>query len=121
MRSALPTAAIDLPISIPSGLQVPHRSAHSASKRLLDIVGSCLGLAVLALLFIPIAIAIWLDSPGPILYSQQRYGLMGRPFRIYKFRSMVENADELKSQISNEAKGLFFKNEGDPRITRVGK
>jgi lipopolysaccharide/colanic/teichoic acid biosynthesis glycosyltransferase len=46
---------------------------------------------------------------------------MGRPFRIYKFRSMVENADLLKSQIENEAKGLIFKNADDPRITRVGK
>jgi lipopolysaccharide/colanic/teichoic acid biosynthesis glycosyltransferase len=72
-------------------------------------------------LFLPIAIAIKLDSPGPVLYCQERYGLMGRPFRIYKFRSMVENADLLKAQITNEAKGLIFKNESDPRITRVGK
>ncbi|WP_347272404.1 sugar transferase [Leptolyngbya sp. FACHB-36] len=90
-------------------------------KRSLDILGSLVGLAVLAILFIPLAIAIKLDSPGPVLYSQIRYGLLGRPFRIYKFRSMVANADALKSQVKNEAKGLIFKNEDDPRITRVGR
>lgn len=121
MTAALPTAAIDASISIPSSFHVPHRSAYSIFKRLLDVVGSLVGLAVLAVLFVPIAIAIKLDSPGPVLYSQQRYGLMGRPFRIYKFRSMVENADQLKAQIQNEAKGLIFKNAEDPRITPIGK
>lgn len=98
-----------------------HPSAYSSFKRFIDISGSLLGLTILATCFIPIAIAIKLDSPGPILYSQERYGLMGRPFRIYKFRSMVQNADELKAQVKNQAKGLLFKNENDPRITRVGK
>ncbi|NJP11446.1 MAG: sugar transferase [Leptolyngbyaceae cyanobacterium RU_5_1] len=105
----------------PSGLWVPHPSASSVFKRLVDIVGSLIGLIVLAILFIPIAIAVKFDSPGPIFYSQERYGLMGRPFRIYKLRSMVQNADMLKAQIKNEAKGLIFKNENDPRITRVGR
>jgi lipopolysaccharide/colanic/teichoic acid biosynthesis glycosyltransferase len=79
------------------------------------------GLVILSIFFVPIAIAIKFDSPGPIFYSQERYGLMGRPFRIYKFRSMVVNADALKSQIKNEAKGLIFKNQDDPRVTRVGR
>nr|WP_206754557.1 sugar transferase [Leptolyngbya sp. FACHB-36] len=108
-------------ISIPSSLDGPHRSTVCMFKRSLDILGSLVGLAVLAILFIPLAIAIKLDSPGPVLYSQIRYGLLGRPFRIYKFRSMVANADALKSQVKNEAKGLIFKNEDDPRITRVGR
>jgi len=102
-------------------IQMPHRSASSLIKRTVDILGSVIGLSLLALLFVPVAIAIWLDSPGPIFYSQVRYGLLGRPFRIYKFRSMVTNADQLKSQVKNQAKGLIFKNEQDPRITRVGK
>lgn len=121
MQSALPTVAIDLPISIPSSVRVPHPSVFSIFKRLMDVAGSLIGLALLAVLFVPVAIAIKLDSPGPIFYSQVRYGLLGRPFRIYKFRSMVVNADQLKSQVTNEAKGLIFKNQDDPRITRVGK
>ncbi|MBW4540651.1 MAG: sugar transferase [Myxacorys chilensis ATA2-1-KO14] len=101
--------------------QVPHASAHSVVKRAIDLFGSLIGLLITALLFVPIAIAIRLDSPGPILYSQERHGLLGKPFRIYKFRSMVEGADLLKSQIENEAEGLIFKNKQDPRITKVGR
>lgn len=101
--------------------QVPHASAHSVIKRTIDLFGSLIGLLITALLFVPIAIAIRLDSPGPIFYSQERHGLLGRPFRIYKFRSMVKGADLLKSQIENEAEGLIFKNKQDPRITKVGR
>ena len=101
--------------------QTVHPSAYSAFKRWLDIVGSLVGLTILALVFVPLAIAIKLDSPGPIFYSQERYGLQGRVFRIRKFRSMVVNADALKAQVSNEASGLIFKNERDPRVTRMGR
>lgn len=101
--------------------QVPHASAHSVIKRTIDLFGSLIGLLITALLFVPIAIAIRLDSPGPIFYSQERHGLLGKPFRIYKFRSMVKEADLLKSQIENEAEGLIFKNKQDPRITKVGR
>lgn len=99
----------------------PHRSAYSTFKRLLDIVGSLVGLLILAIVFVPVAIAIQLDNPGPIFYSQERYGLQGRTFRMRKFRSMVVNADDLKHQVANEASGLIFKNKQDPRVTRVGK
>jgi lipopolysaccharide/colanic/teichoic acid biosynthesis glycosyltransferase len=98
-----------------------HPSTRSIFKRALDIVGSIIGLLILAILFIPIAIAIKLDSPGSIIYQQKRCGLRGLPFTIYKFRTMVKNADLLKSQIKNEAKGAIFKHENDPRITRVGR
>ena len=101
--------------------QALHRSVYSMFKRLLDIVGSLIGLLILALVFVPVAIAIQLDNPGPILYTQERYGLQGRKFQIWKFRSMVVNADELKSLVANEALGLLFKNEQDPRVTRVGR
>ena len=100
---------------------LPHISTRSAFKRSLDIMGACVGIAILTILFVPIAIAIRLDSSGPILYSQERFGLQGKPFRIWKFRSMVSNADELKSKIKNEANGLIFKNTDDPRITAVGR
>jgi lipopolysaccharide/colanic/teichoic acid biosynthesis glycosyltransferase len=83
-------------------------------------VGSIVGLLILSIVFLPIAIAIKLDSPGPIFYTQARCGLQGKPFKIRKFRSMVANADALKSKVKNEAKGLIFKNENDPRVTRVG-
>jgi lipopolysaccharide/colanic/teichoic acid biosynthesis glycosyltransferase len=99
----------------------PHPSVQSLRKRTLDVLGSLLGLLALAVLIVPIAIAIKLDSHGPIFFVQERYGLMGKPFRIYKFRSMVVNADRIKSQIRNQAKGLIFKNHNDPRVTRVGK
>ncbi len=101
--------------------RLPHVSTRSAFKRLLDVIGALVGLAILTVLFVPVAIAIRLDSPGPILYSQERFGLQGQPFRIWKFRSMVSNADELKASIANEAQGLIFKNAADPRVTRVGQ
>ncbi|MEM1291996.1 MAG: sugar transferase, partial [Cyanobacteria bacterium P01_H01_bin.162] len=75
---------------------VIHPSASCIIKRSIDILGSLIGLLVLALITIPVAIAIKLESSGPIFYSQERYGLHGATFRIWKFRSMVENADELK-------------------------
>jgi lipopolysaccharide/colanic/teichoic acid biosynthesis glycosyltransferase len=98
-----------------------HPSVSSVSKRILDIVGSIVGLLILALLYLPIAIAIKLDSPGPVVYQQERCGLYGRRITIRKFRSMVDNADALKANIKNEAQGLIFKNENDPRVTRVGQ
>jgi anti-anti-sigma factor len=90
-------------------------------KRGIDIIGSIIGLLITGLLFIPIAIAIELDSPGPVLFHQTRCGLMGRPFQIWKFRSMVTNAEDLKSQVENQVAGNFFKNDRDPRITKVGR
>ncbi|CAK6698435.1 sugar transferase [Synechococcus sp. BA-124 BA4] len=98
-----------------------HPSVRSPLKRLIDIVGALVGLSITALLVLPIAIAIRIDSPGPILFSQVRCGWMGRRFRIWKFRSMVSNAEALKASVANQAAGAFFKNENDPRITRVGR
>ncbi len=104
----------------PQQVQI-HPSVRSRSKRLLDIVGGFVGLTITGILFVPLAIAIRLDSPGPILFSQVRCGVMGRQFRIWKFRSMVSDAEALKSSVKNEASGAFFKNDRDPRITRVGR
>ena len=98
-----------------------HPAVLSLSKRLLDICGAMVGLGITAILFVPIAIAIKLDNPGPIFFSQIRCGHMGRKFRIWKFRSMVANAEQLKHQVENQVQGPLFKNENDPRITRVGK
>ncbi|AKG19957.1 sugar transferase [Calothrix sp. 336/3] len=100
---------------------IPHPSVKSQLKRLLDILGSLIGLLILAILFLPVAIAIKITSPGPIFFVQERYGLQGKPFYIRKFRSMVSDAEQLKSLVENEAKGLIFKNKNDFRVTKVGK
>lgn len=102
-------------------LQSLHHSVSSKIKRLIDVVGAVAGLILTAIIFIPIAAAIALDSPGPILYSQIRCGLQGNPFRIWKFRTMGSDADRQKHLVENESEGNFFKNKNDPRITRVGK
>ncbi len=98
----------------------PHPSTLSWGKRLIDVLGALLGLGLVALMFIPVAIAISWDSSGPIFYSQIRCGLNGKPFRIWKFRTMVAGADRLKAKVPNCAQGLIFKNADDPRITPVG-
>ena len=102
-------------------LPTTHPSVASVGKRCLDIVGGILGLGITAIAFVPIAIAIKLDSPGPILFSQIRCGWMGKPFRLWKFRSMYVDAETLKDKIPNEANGAIFKNYNDPRITRIGR
>jgi lipopolysaccharide/colanic/teichoic acid biosynthesis glycosyltransferase len=98
-----------------------HPSVTSKAKRLVDIVGALVGLAITAMVAIPVAIAVQCDDPGPIFYSQIRCGFKGKPFRIWKFRSMVMDADKLKHLVNNEAKGGIFKNKNDPRITRIGR
>ncbi len=98
-----------------------HPSVTSRAKRCLDILGALVGLSLTAAVAVPVAIATCLDNPGPIFYSQVRCGLKGRTFRIWKFRSMVVEADKLKHLVNNEAKGGIFKNRNDPRVTRVGR
>lgn len=98
-----------------------HPSVRSKVKRLIDILGATVGLGITSLLFVPIAIAIKLDSPGPIFFSQNRCGWLGKNFKIWKFRSMCSDAEALKKRIANQATGAFFKNDNDPRVTKVGK
>ena len=98
-----------------------HPSVRSRTKRLIDIIGALIGLGITAVLFLPIAVAIKLTSPGPVLFSQTRCGLFGKTFRLWKFRSMVANAEELKVQVENQIKGPLFKNITDPRITPIGR
>ncbi|MEA2281187.1 MAG: hypothetical protein QOK21_1794 [Solirubrobacteraceae bacterium] len=85
-------------------------------KRAFDIAGATCGLIALSPLLIAIAIAIKLDSPGPVLFSQQRSGWRGRPFRLYKFRSM-----RLGSTIEVRDDGAIVKSRDDARVTRVGR
>jgi lipopolysaccharide/colanic/teichoic acid biosynthesis glycosyltransferase len=98
-----------------------HASLESRRKRLIDIMGASVGLGITALLFLPLAIAIRVDSPGPIFYSQSRIGFRGKRFQFWKFRSMYQDADKRKHLVDNQAQGYIFKNENDPRITRVGR
>lgn len=98
-----------------------HPSVNNKTKRLIDIIGALVGLGITALFLLPLALIIKLETPGPVLYSQIRCGLNGEKFRIWKFRSMVSNADELKRLVENEATGHIFKNRNDPRVTRIGQ
>ena len=92
-------------------------------KRLIDIVGSAALLLALAPLFAIVTLLIRLDSPGPVLFAQDRVGFNKRRFRILKFRTMVAEADRQQDALEhlNEAEGPVFKIKHDPRITRVGK
>ncbi len=98
-----------------------HPSVASKGKRLLDIVGALVGLVLTAVLSVPIVIAIKLEDGGPIFFKQVRCSWMGKRFQIWKFRSMVLDAEALKAQVENEVEGPLFKNENDPRITKVGR
>lgn len=92
-------------------------------KRLFDISFAFLILMIAAPVYAAIAIAIYIDSPGPIFYKQTRIGLHGKPFKVWKFRSMVPNADKLQAQLEklNQTRdGVLFKMKDDPRITRFG-
>jgi exopolysaccharide biosynthesis polyprenyl glycosylphosphotransferase len=92
-------------------------------KRVADALAAGLALVVLSPLLALVAGLIKLGSTGPVLYLALRAGHKGRPFRCYKFRTMVSNADELKLSLRrrNQRSGPFFKIAGDPRITRVGR
>ena len=92
-------------------------------RRAYDILGSLLLIGVLLPVAGIIALAIKLDTPGSVLYSQWRAGKGGRPFRFYKFRSMSMDADERRRDIEhlNEKSGPIFKVKDDPRVTRVGR
>lgn len=92
-------------------------------KRIMDILGGIVG-SLITLIALPfVALAIKIDSRGPVFFAQTRIGKNGRRFQIYKFRSMYVDAEERKKELEaqNEMQGLMFKMENDPRITRVGK
>lgn len=92
-------------------------------KRLIDIVGSIVGLFITVIIGIFLAPILLLESKGPLIFAQDRVGKNGRVFKFYKFRSMYQDAEARKKELmeQNEMQGLMFKMENDPRITRVGK
>ncbi len=99
---------------------VNHPSVISGFKRLIDIVGALVGLSLTAFVFPWVALAIYFEDRGPVFFKQHRVGLNGWQFTIWKFRSMVPNADQQKLSIQSESE-LFFSTKADPRITRVGR
>lgn len=92
-------------------------------KRGIDIITAAVGLVIAAPIFAAIAVAIKATSPGPVVFGQERYGWRKRLFRMYKFRTMVIDAEALQATLEgrNEASGPVFKIRDDPRITRVGR
>lgn len=92
-------------------------------KRLIDIVGSIVGIIITLIVGLFLAPALLIESPGPLIFKQKRVGRNGRYFYLYKFRSMYKDAEERKKALmeKNEMKGLMFKMTDDPRITKVGK
>ena len=92
-------------------------------KRAIDVALSMIALVVLSPILLLTALAVRLSSPGPVLFKQQRLGLHGKVFTIYKFRSMYKDAEERKKELEsqNEMNGFMFKMKDDPRITKVGK
>jgi exopolysaccharide biosynthesis polyprenyl glycosylphosphotransferase len=99
------------------------REAGLVVKRLLDIAGAAIGLVLLGPLLIGTAIVLFVREGSPILFSQTRVGLQGRPFSIYKFRTMVPGAEEQLDDVQhlNERNGVTFKARNDPRITPFGR
>ena len=98
--------------------------ASYATKRLMDIVLSAVGMLLLSPVYLAIAVAVKLSSPGPVFFVQTRVGRYGRYFKFYKFRSMRQDAESQKAALMarNESKdGVIFKMKDDPRITKVGR
>lgn len=93
------------------------------AKRLFDLLASTLLIALTAPLMVLIFVIIKLDSPGPVLFRQERIGIGGSPFAMLKFRSMVVNAEQLLGDLGNQndGNGVLFKMRNDPRVTRVGR
>ncbi len=91
------------------------------AKRAFDFTVAAVGLVVFAPVFLVAAVAIKLDSQGPVLFRQERIGKQSRTFRMLKLRSMVHNAHDLRRGLANEADGPLFKVRNDPRVTRVGR
>lgn len=98
-------------------------NGNKVIKRTMDLIGSVCGIVIISPLMLILAALVKISSPGPVIFKQERVGLHGKPFYMYKFRSMYVNADgKLKEMMKdNEQTGHAFKIKNDPRITRTGK
>ena len=104
-------------------INIANQNRYEKIKRFFDICLSAAALVVLSPLLLVIAILIYLEDKGPVIYSQTRIGKDGRAFKLYKFRSMCVDADEKLKDLQklNERDGPVFKIKNDPRVTKVGK
>lgn len=119
-RAAIDTLAGQPVLTISSG---PPDTLRLVVKRLIDLTAAAVGLVLFLPLFVGIAIAIKLDSTGPVFFAQDRVGLNRRRFKALKFRTMVDGAELLQADLEplNEAEGPVFKIQDDPRVTRLGR
>lgn len=110
-------------IEIVYGTEHKKSMVYEFIKRLIDVLGALVGIILLSPVMIITGIIIRLDSKGPIIFAQERVGINGKLFKMYKFRSMVVNAEKLidKLKEKNEMSGPMFKIKQDPRITKIGK
>jgi lipopolysaccharide/colanic/teichoic acid biosynthesis glycosyltransferase len=113
----------DIEVTVNDSRSYSNNLRYVFLKRAIDVFGALFGLVILSPILIAVGIAIKFDSKGPIFYSQVRVGKDGKCFKMYKFRSMVTNAEELLDKIKdkNEMDGPMFKIKKDPRITNIGK
>lgn len=118
-----PGRVISVPLVVGKHRSGMFQRGYRITKRIFDVVMSLIALPFAGLLSLLIAVAIYIDSPGPIVFVQKRTGLNGRVFNMYKFRTMVPNAEELKQKYLhlNELTWPDFKITNDPRMTRVGR
>jgi len=102
---------------------ISRQKMYQLAKRMMDVALSTAGIILLSPLFMLIAIAIKIDSPGPVFYIQKRCGMKGKFFGMLKFRTMVANAEKLRRELisKKETDGPMFKISNDPRITRLGR
>ena len=114
---------MDMGVSYVDQSRVSGRPFYHGLKRIFDFLASAAALILLSPLLLILAIKIKAEDGGPVFYSQIRIGKDEKPFRIYKFRSMVVNAEKMKKDLldQNEVEGAMFKMHDDPRITKVGK
>lgn len=115
--------AVDEPQPLPQVAPLPRSLSYELAKRAIDIIGALVGLTILLLVLPFVALAIKLDSPGPVFYRTTRLTRGGRPFGVLKFRSMYADAEAQLESVRhlNIMEGPTFKAPSDPRVTRVGK
>jgi exopolysaccharide biosynthesis polyprenyl glycosylphosphotransferase len=113
----------DVKIVVEPNIDTNNNKIYLFFKRAIDIIFSILGMIVLSPLMCIVGVLIKLESKGPVFFGQNRVGLNGQQFKMYKFRSMVVNAEDLLEKLhdKNEMSGPMFKMKDDPRITKVGR
>lgn len=119
MQHGLPEQAIE-PTASRTGA---NKLGYRAVKRAFDLTATAMAVIVLSPLFLILSVIVYLGDPGAVIYGQERIGKNGKPFKMWKFRSMYRNADQMIDQLSEEQKRQYhteFKIDNDPRITPVG-